>query len=830
MQALFELTTGKDRLGKIISEFPSNSAHWNEAQNRFQFVDRLLVECLGWQHPDIEVESFDGNAGKADYILGKPAKAVLEAKREARIFDVLPIGNPSIVRKIKPLLKSCKVFNETVQQVVEYCMRKGSQIAIICNGPQLIIFQAFVTGQSLEDGECYLFNGFQSYQEHFPLLWTLLSPEGITENRAYRELSLHRNPRIPPKASSNIPDPLLFKYRNQFQENLQDLASILLEDIETHPSVKTAFYNECYVPIAANSRNFLLSKKVISARYRKVCEGSLSPTELDGTKALVLEGKLEIDSEILSGAVSSRPFVVIGDVGVGKTSFFENLYEQLDVSEKQNTYFIHVNLGVKATLSSDIKGYILDEIQTILKKKYNVDIQCAAFVNSIYYQELRDFDNSVEGALKDLDQDQYRRARVSFLSDKVKKRDAHLHASLAHITHGRQKQIILAIDNADQRTYQIQQDAFLIAQELAATRNLLVFVAVRPSTFYQSKMTGALSGYQNRVLTISPPPADEVLMKRISFALRVAEGKITTDALRGIKLYLKNIVTFLTATLRSIKNSDQIRLFLSNITGGNTRLVIEMMSSFCGSPNVNSEKIVRIEENTCDYKVPLHEFSKHALLGEYAYYNPRSSLVAYNVYDVSTADPREHFLAILLVSYLTSSVGEKDNDGFSSGQTIIRQMASFGFHEDQTRYALRHLALHRLIETPHAHYREIQVPYAELPDGYNFRATSIGAYHAKFWAGSFVFLDATSIDTPIFDADAREKIFNGASSLEIKDRLQRAECFKQYLKEQWCQANINTSYFDFLLLLQTQEEGFSSVQRFVQNQSNRLPFNRKKAS
>src|SRR4029077_19945247 len=122
------------------------------------------------------------------------------------------------------------------------------------------------------------------------------------------------------------------------------------------------------------------------------------------------------------------------------------------------------------------------------------------------------------------------------------------------------------------------------------------FVALRPSTFYQSKMTGALSGYQNKLLTISPPPADEVIQKRLTFAVRVAEGKVAPAALSQIRLELGNVVAFLQATLRSIRTSDVIRAFLSNITGGNTRAVIELITGFCGSPNVDSKKIVRIEQ------------------------------------------------------------------------------------------------------------------------------------------------------------------------------------------------------------------------------------------
>ncbi len=367
-----------------------------------------------------------------------------------------------------------------------------------------------------------------------------------------------------------------------------------------------------------------------------------------------------------------------------------NFLDRLSV--KKETFFVHLNLGIKANLADGLKSYILAEIPAFLKVHYGVDIEDMDFVRSIYYEELRDFDRSVSGALKQIDSTAYEREKIAFLDEKIKRRDGHLHASLGHLAKGQNKQIILVIDNADQRSFEVQQEAFLIAQEFAATRNLLVFVALRPSTFHQSKMTGALSGYQNKVLTIAPPPADEVLRRRITFAVRVAEGKIAPPLLAGIRLQVKGIIYFLDATLRAIRDNEAVRQFLSNITGGNTRLVIELITGFCGSPNVDSQKIVKIEEDTGDYKVPLHEFTKHALLGEYAYYNEQSSLVACNIFDVSAADPREHFLAGLIVAFLSSGSGIKDNDGFVGGADIVAEMALYGFNEDQTRHALRRLA------------------------------------------------------------------------------------------------------------------------------------------
>ncbi|OIQ98301.1 hypothetical protein GALL_197300 [mine drainage metagenome] len=815
MQALFELTEGKKRLQALIESFPIDSPHWNEAQNRFQFIDRMLTECLGWDKPDVELENSDELGGKSDYLLGHPPKAVLEAKREAKLFEIPPTGNPTVVRKIQPLLLSSKNFKEVVHQVIPYCAIHGAQIAIVCNGPQLAIFQAIVPGQAPLEGECYFFNGFSSYVEYFPLLWKLLSPEGITENCAYRDLSLHRNPRIPPKASTSIPEPLKYRYRNAFQEDLRSLSALLLEEIEDNPKLKSSFYEECYVPIEANNRHLLLSKNIISARYRRVSEDGVVPSSLEAATTIDNAGELKLTDPALAGSTGSRPIVVIGDVGVGKTSFFENLFESLESTEKANTYFIHLNLGTKANLATDIKSFVLTEIPFVLKNKYGVDIDSADFANAIYHKDLLDFDTSVKGGLKSIDENAYRREKIAFLSDKICNRDRHLQASLGHLARGRNKQIILVLDNADQRSFAVQQEASLIAQELAASRNLLVFVALRPSTFYLSKTTGALSAYQNKILTISPPPADEVVQKRLIFAARVAEGKVEPTALSGIRLHLGSVVSFLNATLRSIRNSEPIKQFLSNITGGNTRAVIELITGFFGSPNVDSRKIVRLEEETGTYKIPLHEFTKHALLGEYAYFNSQSSFLACNIFDVSTADPREHFLASLIVAFLSSNSGVLDNDGFVNGQEIMSEMVRHGFVDDQIRCTLRRLATKRLIETPHSHYRELQVDDHEPPEQFHFRATSVGIYHIRFWTGSFAFLDAVSTDTPIFNREAREKISKLAASFEIEDRYQKADCFKSYLENQWHLSNFAANYYDFATLVQSQEDTFSSVRHVL---------------
>ncbi|MEM9086338.1 MAG: hypothetical protein AAGB23_10485 [Pseudomonadota bacterium] len=818
MRAIVEMNDGLTRLKEIIGDLPEDTSHWNEAENRFQFIDRLLTECLGWERPDISVEKTNEDGGRSDYILGHPAKAVLEAKREAKKWDLLPTGGPEKVRKLEPLLQACKNFRDVVTQVLPYCVLRGASVAIVCNGPQLAIFQAISIGEEPLKGECFLFDGVDQYVDNFVLLWTLLSPEGVTENRAYRDLAKHRNPRMPTKASQVIPEPNRFRYRNELEQELRDIGAFLLEEIEDNPSLRSEFYKECYVPIEANNRHLLISKQMISNRYQRVSEDGSKPASLDSaTKS----GKI---GDQYFASAGSKPIVVIGDVGVGKSSFFENLYLHLDDDTDEHTIFVTVDLGIKANLASGLKEFVLQAIPDILREKYDVDIDDASFVRSIYHAQLQRFEKSLKGELKESDPQGFERAQFEFLTELVSRRDAHLHAAIAHISRGRKRRFVLIIDNADQRSFETQQEAFLIAQEFAATRNLYVFVALRPSTYYISKTSDALSAYQNKILTISPPPADIVIQKRLSFALRVAEGKSAPAALDQIRLNVSSIASFLRATLRSVRANPQIRQFLSNISGGNTKAVIELISSFCGSPNVDARKIVNIEEETGNYHVPLHEFTKHALLGEYSYFNPHSSYFACNVFDVTSADYREHFLPCLIIGYLNSNLGDRDKDGFVSGQQILEEMRPHGFIDEQISSSLRKLAERRLIETPFSHYREINVDDGTSPTTFHFRVTSIGIYHIRYWIGSFSFLDAVSTDTPIFDETTRAEVSRLAASFDISARYKKTTSFRDYLEARWHLSGIQSSYFDFTTNIAGQSDSFESVQKVVQKPTRRQTY------
>ena len=86
---------------------------------------------------------------------------------------------------------------------------------------------------------------------------------------------------------------MAYRYRNEFQENLRTLAEVLLGEVEENPEFKDEFYRECYVPLEANNQHLLLSKNIISARYKQV---SGAPAAFNTS---IEAGKLTVDKSDL---------------------------------------------------------------------------------------------------------------------------------------------------------------------------------------------------------------------------------------------------------------------------------------------------------------------------------------------------------------------------------------------------------------------------------------------------------------------------------------------------------------------------------------------------
>ncbi|MBC7451319.1 MAG: hypothetical protein H7259_07495, partial [Cytophagales bacterium] len=133
---------GRQTLEELNEEFKLlDIEKFNEADTRFRFIDKILIECLDWEPKDISNEDVRHNH-YADYKLNlfRPI-AVWEAKRTGNYFQ-LPVGTKKIILSLKSICKDNPIIKEALIQVSGYCHERGIQIGVVTNGWQIIAFIA----------------------------------------------------------------------------------------------------------------------------------------------------------------------------------------------------------------------------------------------------------------------------------------------------------------------------------------------------------------------------------------------------------------------------------------------------------------------------------------------------------------------------------------------------------------------------------------------------------------------------------------------------------------------------------------------------------------
>lgn len=798
-------------LRELIEKFSDTDKIRNEAQTRHHIINKIVTEVFAWPEEDIEVEEFEQRTF-TDYELGTPRQVIIEAKREGRTFEIpagLSIKN---IIDLPSLLKSNTDLSDAIRQVQSYCSSRGTAIAIATNGHQYVSFIASnQNGYSPLEGRALVFDSLKNMLENFTLAWNMLSYYGVKEQRLVKYLTSDMSG-IPNKLSSHLTLYPRVRYPSELQTSLRQISELIIQDALESNDIEELFFQRCYCESGALSKYALLSKEMLKARYAALF--SESETSPKTTSVKPDKGEQSLDPSIFAEALSKRPIVLIGDVGVGKTSFVKNLIYSSAFKEFQEAIYLYIDLGSKATLADNLQKFIINEMEDQLLNKYKTDISEMKFVKGVYSKDIQRFSSGIWGGIRDSNRDKYEEKQLEMLSNKIENKDEHLKNSIEHLSKQRKKQVIICIDNADQRDFETQQRAFVISQELAKNWSSVVFISVRPQTFFKSKSSGALTAYPHKVFTISPPRIDQVLEKRLQFALEMSEGKIPLENAEFVRIHIDNLSLFIKVLLESLRRNKSLGEFIENITGGNVRQALSFITGFIGSPNVEAEKIIETYEREGRYAIPVHEFSKQALLGEFSHFDPMTSL-AMNIFDVSIADESEHFLIPIILALLSERNDVQDRDGFCNTKKIISEMQALGFIPSQTENALRRSTNKKLIETSQRFtFDEDETGLiGDMPE--RFRATSIGQYHLKRWISDFAYLDAMLFDTPIFDSFTINSMRSSCESFNIEERFKRTTLFKEYLLDVWKKLVNKPTYFDMNESLKMGESSFENVKQAI---------------
>ena len=378
-----------------------------------------------------------------------------------------------------------------------------------------------------------------------------------------------------------------------FQTELEIISDLVLEDVIKEKELEANFLKSCYCKSGILSNYSMVGKAILTTRndyFFGVEDQKATMQQVANKKGL--SGDLV---ELFTNSLSKRPVLLVGDVGVGKSTFIDylRLVEAQNVFKKAISF--KIDLGSQAIISLDIRKSVIQVIKDQLSHLYQVDIEDDDFVRHCYYLEFEKFKKSVKvKRLYDANPEKAVEKEIEFLTNKVEDEVEHLKKSLEYICRNQKKQIIIFIDNCDQRSDLDQQTAFLISQEFASSWPMIVFISIRPETFHRTKKeSGALSGYHTKAFTIPPPRLDEVILKRLEFAQKITSGELTLSKLNQ-RTSFSNLHSLIEVFLTSLGENTELLEFLNNVSNENIRKAIELIKKFFGSGHVDMEKILNI--------------------------------------------------------------------------------------------------------------------------------------------------------------------------------------------------------------------------------------------
>lgn len=755
------------RVAQSADQLPSN---YNEATARFRLIDVILTDVLGWDREGVSVEKHD-RGDFTDYECGSPTQLLIEAKRESVDFN-LPIGEVAGIQRLETLMEGSVEITVAIEQAIGYCKKRNIPYGGVSNGKQWVFFLgARLDGRDSLKGRCIVYPSLESMVERFRELWDLVTPLAISEHNLGDLLKRDSLPPPPSKLSSRIVGYPGFKNRNPIASELQILGGLFIDDIASSPLIEEEFLRAAYCQSGAISQYALVSKELLKTRYTTFFEQqagvSVSPaTNKKGTNP-------QLTADVLAAGLSRRPILLVGDVGVGKTTFVRNLIKVDAKEELSNAIVLYVDYGTKPALSRDLKDYTIQELIRQLREDVEVDINERQFVRGVYNQRIQEFGRGIYADLKEISPDQFKIKEIDFISSLTANIEEHLRLSLEHASKGQKRQIVIFLDNVDQRPPSFQEEVFLIASGFSANWPVTTFVALRPETFSLSRARGALAAYQPRVFTIEPPRIDLVIKKRLEFALAQLKKAGSLPGLpAGTSLHSQNLDYYLRMLIHSFSERNDIVEFIDNMCSGSVREALSYVGSFVGSGHVDSQKIILAMEKQGRYFLPIHEFLRAVIHKDAEYYDPSNSPIP-NVFDISSADPREHFATLLLLDHVERAGQAGGSHGFVERRIVLDFMQTCGFRTEQSISTLRRAFDKGLVVSPEGLKDEASG---------HIRITTAGAYVRKKLCSIIAYLDAIVVDTPVTSPDHRANLQDARS---LEERLSRAEHLLDYLDECW---------------------------------------------
>jgi hypothetical protein len=789
-----------DVLFKLLDELIElhSKTNYTEMDTRAKLIDPLFIKGLGWKEDDIE-RDYCTKPEYVDYIfkIDGVKKFVLEAKRSGAHFEI-PTSFSIRRYKINGAISNDKPIAEAIKQVQKYCVDTGIRYAIVSNGHQYIVFEAFRYGGSWKDKKCIVFRSLEDIKKDCTFFHNLLAKHNV-EAGSLRQLVTE--------------EPILANYKKPIEDEEVHNPDVALVRNYLTPYLQP-FINHIFGPIIEDSQLDILKYCYVSEAQFKRSSSSLIKTLFNKSpyyakkfdfqtifqteyRAGNFQDSFEKCQRFLKNEVPKGTLVVLeGGVGTGKTTFLHHFFK-IVLSDPKVLWF-YIDFKEAFPDPKRIEEYIFEGIIDDFNRRYR------ARVESILK----------ECGLADI-KPEYNQIVILF-----------------SILLANRYSLSLVIDNVDKHyltNRDFQEKVLSVARNLTSRLKTITILTLREESFFKSIKSGVLDQFDIPKFHIPVPYFDSLLGKRLRYTLNLLDlpdSQIMASLNLSCELGDKkeDIRKFFRILYYSLRRSRQkgkeILHFVGDVSGGDMREALRFVTTFCVSGNTNVTEMLNIYDRNelmygrGSYDIPFHHVIKSIMLGDFRYYRGERSDVL-NVFDLNPTISNIQFLFLHILSYLRDQVNcISDLDtGYVPIGDLISEGEKVSISQKAIGFCLKKLAFHRLVEFDN-----------QSTEGYDsahyVRITPTGEYYLDNLVFKFPYLDLVLIDTPIKDEEVLDKIRKLRESQDIEERFQKTEVFLEYLRKKEEEEKTNnpefkdTNMFDHTFM-ETIIQGYKAEKEYI---------------
>jgi hypothetical protein len=735
----------------------------NEATTRLRAIDTVLFDVLKWDKTKVETEKYCREVGYSDYAFrqGESLCLILEAKKEGQTF-VIPdkqLGDRAIGFGF--LEAECPAAGKGLRQACGYAASEGARYVAISNGSQWLLALAFVQGQPIENRSVLVFQSVEDILARFSRFWECFSPDGIYSNRAASLLLESRKAPAPAKLSARITGYPVPASRNAVVNELEVVIGLVWDQMDADEH-EARFLRECYIKPVASLDNLDQAREFIQQRNNTDVLVTSEAHSITDLPDLIIKYRAE------------KPVIILGRIGHGKSTFLRYLRLVAAPAELKKYIQLDIDFLDRPENPRQVSDFVYRQIDEQLRTRYSIDTDEDGVVRSALRGDLQRFKGSATGKLYADDPMAYAKAELEKILELQRNRHEYLAKVNFHLVKSAGHSLAIFFDNLDRRIDSIQEEAFLRASAIARDWACLVFVCLRPGTFYRSREGGILDTVAPKTLTVVPPRTDVLLRKRLQYAARIARGEEPLAPGRAptsptMSIHLPSTAEVLECAAESFYRQADLRSLFDAVANGNVRDLLRYVRAALTSDHLNTTKIIeKLADN--GYRLSVHEMLRALLFGNSMHYYPDGSICV-NVFDIVRADPIEHFSRVLALDCLNRIPKTAPDFGYIRLEELAQYLCQIGYSHEHAIATLEYLYVKRCCE-------------ADLPDEpwsesiSTIRITSLGEYHVNELVCRFNYYDAVVVDTPIIDDNVRARI---SDVFPIRDRLERGREFVRYL-------------------------------------------------